>query len=467
MNNGTAATSNGTTAAPLEAALKEADRVIKRQKTCAAKTSGALYKIIHSLEQSIQQLSEDDTLDTAAAVDALAKTLDALDAVSAINADTKELHGAVGKLGKIVDKDFATDICASLRQIPMDKTILDKIVAEHLYHEGAFEVADALVLEAGIEDGDALKAPFASMHAVLELIQKKNLAPAFEWAENHREALRKTNTKTKGSGGGGRSTNFTVPFVIDKTYTIPMQVVLHPETKMMEEEAEEAPSAFEFSLHRLAFLQILERDGQQPALVYARQHFPAFKSTHIAEIQRLMGLLCFSKRLKARAAAQDTKAEVLSQNNQPYADLFNDTLWEELAVDFRRHSCSLIGQAQDSPLLVTTSAGAAALPTLLKLASVVSKTQPAVDLAEQCNELPVEVPLGKEFVFHSIFACPVSREQSSVDNPPMMLPCGHCLSKQSVLRVAKSITRAFKCPYCPKEATLQQCMELKFPDMKE
>ena len=90
-----------------------------------------------------------------------------------------------------------------------------------------------------------------------------------------------------------------------------------------------------------------------------------------------------------------------------------------------------------------------------------------MDLAEQNNELPVEVPLGKEFVFNSIFACPVSKEQSSAENPPMMLPCGHCLSKQSVLRVAKSITRAFKCPYCPKEATLQQCMELKFPDMKK
>ena len=32
----------------------------------------------------------------------------------------------------------------------------------------------------------------------------------------------------------------------------------------------------------------------------------------------------------------------------------------------------LLGQAQDSPLLVTVAAGAAALPTLLKLATVIS-----------------------------------------------------------------------------------------------
>jgi E3 ubiquitin-protein transferase RMND5 len=54
--------------------------------------------------------------------------------------------------------------------------------------------------------------------------------------------------------------------------------------------------------------------------------------------------------------------------------------------------------------------------------------------------------------------------QSTAENPPMMLPCGHCMCKQSILKIAKSVTRAFKCPYCPVEATLGLCMELHFPD---
>ena len=41
------------------------------------------------------------------------------------------------------------------------------------------------------------------------------------------------------------------------------------------------------------------------------------------------------------------------------------------ARDFVRQCCVLLGQAQDSPLLVTVAAGAAALPTLLKLATVI------------------------------------------------------------------------------------------------
>ena len=37
----------------------------------------------------------------------------------------------------------------------------------------------------------------------------------------------------------------------------------------------------------------------------------------------------------------------------------------------------------------------------------------------------------QEFVFHSIFACPVSKDQSTDTNPPMLLPCGHVLCQVS------------------------------------
>ena len=39
-----------------------------------------------------------------------------------------------------------------------------QVVAQHLYHEGHFDIGDAFVEEAGLAQGGALKAPYASMH---------------------------------------------------------------------------------------------------------------------------------------------------------------------------------------------------------------------------------------------------------------------------------------------------------------
>ncbi len=45
------------------------------------------------------------------------------------------------------------------------------------------------------------------------------------------------------------------------------------------------------------------------------------------------------------------------------------------------------------------------------------------------KELPIESEFPKEFQFHSIFICPVSKEISTKDNPPMLLTCGHAIAK--------------------------------------
>lgn len=68
-------------------------------------------------------------------------------------------------------------------------------------------------------------------------------------------------------------------------------------------------------------------------------------------------------------------------------------------------------QAYDSPLAVTLAAGAVALPPLLKLLGVMEKG--GRDLRTCGGQLPLEIELGAEFVYHSIFACPVGRDQST------------------------------------------------------
>ena len=104
-------------------------------------------------------------------------------------------------------------------------------------------------------------------------------------------------------------------------------------------------------------------------------------------------------------------------------------------------------------------AGVEGLPTLLKLANVM----PAKRQEWQAmKHLPVPVELGKEFQFHSVFVCPVSRDQGSEENPPMLMPCLHVLCKQSIMKLSKSSSRTFKCPYCPAEVSAAQCRQLYF-----
>ena len=50
----------------------------------------------------------------------------------------------------------------------------------------------------------------------------------------------------------------------------------------------------------------------------------------------------------------------------------------------------------------------------------------------------IEIPLSSENRYHSIFACLVSKEQSTELNPPMMMTCGHVISKDSLQKLNKS-----------------------------
>ena len=143
----------------------------------------------------------------------------------------------------------------------------------------------------------------------------------------------------------------------------------------------------------------------------------------------------------------------------PHAELMAPTHWEEFTKEVTQQFFSLVGQSYQSPLSVATAAGVEGLPTLLKLANVMAAKRQEWQAMKQ---LPVPVELGKEFQFHSVFVCPVSRDQDSEVNPPMLMPCLHVLCKQSIMKLSKSSSRTFKCPYCPTEVSAAQCRQLYF-----
>jgi len=196
-------------------------------------------------------------------------------------------------------------------------------------------------------------------------------------------------------------------------------------------------NSLEFKLHRLQFVQFLTASKQDEAIAYARAHFSEFSSTEMKEIQRLMCSLLYIGRLE----------------KSPYASYLSPTFWNDLHHDFTSSCCSLLGMSSESPLYTAVTAGGIALPKQLKVAALAQT---------KGIKLPsVEVDLGPHFHFHPIFACPVSKEQTTAENPPMRLTCGHVIAKASMIKLARGGTR-FKCPYCPVEQVTTRAQQVYF-----
>uniref|UniRef100_A0A7N0ZQK6 Uncharacterized protein n=1 Tax=Kalanchoe fedtschenkoi TaxID=63787 RepID=A0A7N0ZQK6_KALFE len=200
----------------------------------------------------------------------------------------------------------------------------------------------------------------------------------------------------------------------------------------------------ELKLHRLHFVEILQNGSRDAALQYARTYLAPFGISHMAEIQKLMACLLWAQKL----------------DQSPYADLLSPTHWDTIGEELTRHFCNVLGQSFESPLSVTIAAGVQALPQLLKLMNVVVEKKQ--DNWQCIKQLPVPLDLDKEFQFHSIFVCPVSKEQASEDNPPMLMSCGHVLCRQSIAKMSKNNTKSFKCPYCPMAVESKLCKQLYF-----
>ncbi|CAI5478903.1 unnamed protein product [Closterium sp. Yama58-4] len=346
---------------------------------------------------------------------------------------------------------------------------------------------------------------YGAMHAILHAIRVKDLGPALAWAAQHREELQREvaggfpDVKVGGGEGGGKALvgGLKTSSLEFEIHQLQFLNLLQEQQKQLiwKQQQQQNEGPFSMSDPAIDDSSSQSRPASSPALLYARQHFPPFAATHLPDIQRLMCALLWIGRL----------------NLSPYADLLPLTAahWDQIAARFTADYCAVeCLESAESPLAVVVAAGGEALPMLTKLAALLnhssgigsgggssraggSSTTPATAASnitapgtsaaaaaagggtgssrravrdwQGMEQLPVEIELPRAFHFHSIFACPVSREPASYpDNPPVLLPCGHVVCRASVLKLAKGATRPFKCPYCPLETTPLDCRPIQF-----
>ncbi|TGZ79680.1 hypothetical protein EX30DRAFT_333262 [Ascodesmis nigricans] len=393
--------------------------------TSKSNLSKALTNIdgcLELLQAARNQIAEDP--------DSAAKTLAMLQQtmnsqLEKVGSDHKDVYTGLNKFGKALDKKFKS---ASAYHSPRHDNIANKqpelhrAVAMHLMREGHFSVASHLLDEATgaghpIAVPPSLEEDFRTLYSILDSLSGHDLNPAIEWAHSRAHDL------------------------------------------------EHRGSNLEFELCRLKFITLFLdalETGPEEAMQFARTEFHRFQQRHFRDCLQLFLAFTYRAGIAGMMTGKNQPKDVVNPAPYPYYNLFQNVeeRWENIGKMFTSEYCGLLGLSAESPLFLAVTAGSVALPVLEKLRRI---TEDKGTEWTSHGELPVEIPLpSPRYHFHSIFVCPVSKGQTTEDNPPMILPCGHVIAKESLDQLAKgnSANAHLKCPYCPKECTLGSAMQV-------
>lgn len=186
-------------------------------------------------------------------------------------------------------------------------------------------------------------------------------------------------------------------------------------------------------------------DAQKKAIEYARTHFVQFFASHQRDIERLMGSCLF----------------LSNPDDSPYPDFSRKSNHagsiEPLFVSVCLRRLQL---PRSDPVLTSFVVGTQVLPNILKVSRLIKENAGLLG-DDEVLESQVDVELSAEHQYHSTFVCPISREQASAANPPVLLKCGHVISRSAMQQVARvSRLNRFKCPTCPQEQTQAETLVL-------
>ena len=164
------------------------------------------------------------------------------------------------------------------------------------------------------------------------------------------------------------------------------------------------------------------------AIAYATENFSCFKGNtgYEADIQSLMSSLVFTG------------------SQSPYSHIYSESEWNLLIFKAISYYCEYLKLPSSSTLSKIMEVSITALNKLN-----------SIDVKDFTNELPCEIELDHKFIYHSIFYCPIAKEICINDNIPILLGCGHMISKNAFDKIIKNlIPRSTpKCPTCMQEIT--------------
>ncbi|KAJ7709957.1 CTLH/CRA C-terminal to lish motif domain-containing protein [Mycena rosella] len=313
----------------------------------------------------------------------------------------KDIYNSVFRVGRALDKKFtATLPYLHVFTSPTSMAALERTVALHFLRTGQFDTAEIFLQEANLEVPPELREQFVDLHRILQALRNQDIGPALGWVAKNADFLRKR------------------------------------------------ASPLEFHLHRSQYIRLLlatHPPNPMLALSYAKETMQPFYAEHEDEFKPLTACILYLPLSRLQTS--------------PYAYLASPSLHFDLEPLFAKEYCASLGMSRQVPLRVVGDiGGGGALARIEKGRKVMRERKSEWS---QADELPIEIPIPPENRYHSIFACPVSKEQSTELNPPMMMGCGHVVNKESLHKLSKP-GRRVKCPYCPAESTYASALRVHF-----
>ncbi|KAK0459673.1 CTLH/CRA C-terminal to lish motif domain-containing protein [Desarmillaria tabescens] len=387
----------------MEAALKELTKLEKltgdsSAKAKSASISDSLDSLLDSL-RTARQLCVEDILPEDARIN-LSRIVESRK--KDIDERQKEIYSSMSRLGKALEKKFTSTLPSYPNLFTSEESVaaLERTVVLHFLRTGQFDTAQTLLEESNTDIPSVLREQFIDLHRILQALKDQDTGPALQWARENRDFLKSR------------------------------------------------ASPLEFYLHRSQYVRLLlssHPPDPRPALAYANSSMRMFYDHHEDEFKRLMACLAFLPLSRLKTS--------------PYADLASPSLHWDLEPLFAKEYCASLGMSKQVPLnVVTEIGGGGALAKIEKGKRVMRERKSEWS---QADELPIEIPVPSENRYHSIFTCPVSKEQSTESNPPMMMACGHVIARDSLQKLSKPGGRV-KCPYCPTESQASAALPVYF-----
>jgi hypothetical protein len=169
------------------------------------------------------------------------------------------------------------------------------------------------------------------------------------------------------------------------------------------------------------FILLFKTKPTHECVEYSKKYFQDFinEKKYFDQISKIMTLLIFKGNMQ----------------NCPYNEFNEENLWNKITNQFINDCCNILSSSflnldlpNESGFHLSTIAGMIALPQIKKAENILKNRK---DIINE-KELPYEIHIPNELKYHSLFICPITKEISTPENPPMLLNCGHVVSQYSI-----------------------------------